>query len=239
VQQFFVDRIEHVTDVVGDEVKHMHVLRLKVGDEVLLSDGTRLAKCLLTDLQKTRAQFELIAEVPSTEPPYEITLFQGLPKGDKLDLIVQKAVELGAAKIVPVQTSRTVVKWDEHKARSKVERLNKIALEAAKQSHRVVRPAVEELRSWQVFLDKWQEHGGLKLVFWEESTGDLRDAFSETPEKVAILIGPEGGLCPEEIKELNAPTYTLGPRILRTETAPIAALACLMFGLEMKGENRT
>lgn len=183
VQQFFVDRIEHVTDVVGDEVKHMHVLRLKVGDEVLLSDGTRLAKCLLTDLQKTRAQFELIAEVPSTEPPYEITLFQGLPKGDKLDLIVQKAVELGAAKIVPVQTSRTVVKWDEHKARSKVERLNKIALEAAKQSHRVVRPAVEELCSWQVFWISGRSTADLNWSFGRKAPETLEMPSAKHPRK--------------------------------------------------------
>lgn len=237
VQQFFVDQIQDLTEVVGEEVKHMHVLRLKNGEEVYLSDGKKLVKGILEDLQKTRAKFRVICEVPSSEPPYEITLFQGLPKADKLDLIVQKAVELGVAKIVPVQTSRSIVKWDDTKALNKVNRLNRIAQEAAKQSHRVILPIVEMPVSWPVFLERWFKEEGLKLVFWEEGSSNLVQAFVETPKKVAVFIGPEGALSKDEVDKLQVLTYTLGPRILRTETAGIVALAHLMFGLEMKGEN--
>ena len=237
VQQFFVSQVQLETTITGEELKHMQVLRLQVGEEILLSDGKKLYRGEVLSLGKQEAKVKVLAEMPSSEPPYHIPLYQGLPKGDKINFIVQKAVELGVSRIVPVQTERSVVKWDNKSAKNKIERLNRVALEAAKQSHRVVKPEVSMPLLWSEFVAKWHDFSGLKLVFWEQGYDHLNKAFLESPEKIGIVIGPEGGLSKEEALALESPLYTLGPRILRTETASIAALSMLMFALELKGEK--
>lgn len=237
MQQFFVDAIQDTTIVSGDEFNHLRVLRLKVGERLYLSDGKKLALGQISRLDKDQAYVEFVNEIPSTEPPYEIVLYQGIPKGDKMDFIVQKAIELGVRRIVPVHTKRSVAKWDKDKSKKKIERLNRVAIEAAKQSHRVVAPVVEEPLSWKEFVVSWNELSGLKLVFWEVASEKLCNAFRAKPNLVSLLIGPEGGLSEEEISDLNTPTYTLGKRILRTETAGIVALSQIMYGLELEGDK--
>lgn len=239
VQQFFVEELSQETVVTGEELQHMQVLRLQIGEEIFLTDGTQLAKGKLLCLDKKEARVELLEYLQSTEPPYNITLYQGLPKGEKMEVIIQKAVELGVKRIVPVQTARSVVKWDKERSKNKIERFNRVALGACKQSHRVVRPEVTEPISFAEFLPEWQSFTGLKLAFWEEGNASLPEAMQEIPKDVAILIGPEGGLSKEEAISLQSPLFTLGPRILRTETASVAALAMLLFALELKGENHS
>ncbi len=244
MHQFFVDKplppLGAELEISDDQVKHMQVLRLKKGEKLLLSDESRLVEGQLLFLDKNKAKVQLIAEHKSTEPPYNITLFQGLPKGDKLDFIIQKAVELGVNQVVPVQTSLSVTRWDKDKSLSKIERLNRIALEAAKQAHRVKCPQVESLLLWPEFVEKWHNLSGLKLIFWESAAADsffLKQVLKGKPSEVFLFVGPEGGLAEEEIRALGSPYYSLGPRILRTETASLAALAIVMYSLELKGED--
>ncbi len=244
MQQFFVSKplplLGIELEISDEQVQHMQVLRLKRGEKLLLSDGNRLVEGQLLLLDKNKAKIQITAEHKSTEPPYNITLFQGLPKGDKLDFIVQKAVELGVHQVIPVQTSLSVSRWAKDKTSHKIQRLNRIALEAAKQAHRVKCPKVEDLLLWPEFLEKWHNLSGLKLAFWEEAQPDsfsLQRVLKEKPEEVFLLIGPEGGLSKEEVSALASPCYSLGPRILRTETASLTALAIIMYSLELKGED--
>ena len=171
---------------------------------------------------------------PEDEVRLRLTLFQGLPKADKMDMIVQKAVELGVHRVVPVLMERSIVRPDEAGMRKKQERWQKIAREACKQSGRtddmeVALPVPlsslsETLTSLDAVAVPWEEAGAVSLRTWQ---ADHADAIS-----VGILIGPEGGISPGEIERLQsagAQSVTLGPRILRTETAGLCAVSCLML----------
>ena len=167
-----------------------------------------------------------------------IVLFQGLPKGDKMELVIQKAVELGASEIVPVRMKRCVVKLYEKKAGKKVERWNAIALGAAKQSKRGVVPQVSEVLTFQEAAAKARGLSAL-LVPYEAAEGmeHSRKLVRETKgkESIGVFIGPEGGFEPgeiEELKQAGGSILSLGRRILRTETAGMAVLSVLMFELE-------
>ena len=172
------------------------------------------------------------------ELPAQVFLFQGLPKGDKMDLIVQKSVELGVTEIIPVATKRSIVKLDEKKAGRKEERWNKISEAAAKQSRRQHIPKVRSVMEWQEALNYAKEFE-VKLIPYELSSGmeeTKGQIESIAPgQRVGIFIGPEGGFEEEEInlaKEGGAIPITLGKRILRTETAGFTILAWIMYHLE-------
>ena len=207
------------------EARHAgQVWRLKPGEPCeLLGNGERW-QGEITDLTPNAGTVRAVALLPSTEPRLRITLFQGLPKGDKMELIIQKAVELGAEAIVPVAMTRCVTRR---------ERWQRIAAEACKQSGRCALPEVRPLLNGK---DLPQAFAGFDavLVPWEEAKeGSLRNFSQHHPEirSLAIVIGPEGGITPEEIAEMEkagAQTVTLGPRILRTETAGMAVIAALM-----------
>ena len=174
----------------------------------------------------------------TSELPAKITLFQGLPKGDKVEYIIQKAVELGVYRIVLVDTKRTVVKLDEKKASKKMERYNAIALSAAKQAKRSIIPKVEGVLSLKEALKDAQELDEI-LIPYENAEGIsyAREVVKNLKEKesIGVFIGPEGGFAEEEVekaKEQGAKCITLGKRILRTETAALTALSILMFELE-------
>lgn len=244
MHHFFVtpDQVEETTIYVdGPDVNHMkNVLRIKNGEQLEISDGNNLKYvCSVRAYEEDRAILDIIEKKEAdTELASEIYLFQGLPKSDKMDLIVQKAVELGASYVVPVATKRAVVKLDEKKAAKKVDRWNSIAESAAKQAGRSKIPQVTGVMSFREALKKSQELG-VTLIPYELAEGmDVaRKTIREIPkgQSIGIFIGPEGGFDHEEIDqavECGAKVISLGKRILRTETAGLAVLSILMFELE-------
>lgn len=225
----------------GSDWNHMkNVLRLKTGEQIRISDGTdREYICEIQAYTSTEAVVKIVDVLGcSAELPVAITLYQGYPKADKLELIIQKAVELGAVRIVPVMTKRSVVKLDEKKAAKRLERYNAIALSAAKQSGRGVIPVVDRIMS---FTEALEDAGSLEmnLIPYEDARGIeyARRVLRQIPgrKSLGIFIGPEGGFEEQEIaaaKAIGAECITLGHRILRTETAGMALLSILMFELE-------
>ena len=226
----------------GSDVNHMrNVLRMKTGGQVEVSDGNNLKYlCKIVDYETDRAVLKILERRKAdTELLSKLYLFQGLPKSDKMELIVQKAVELGAYEIVPVATKRCVVKLDAKKAEKKVERWNSIAESAAKQAGRSMIPEVSEVMSYQAALRMAKELDVVLIPY------ELAEGMEETKavikamksgQSVGIFIGPEGGFEQEEVEEAvmqGAKPVTLGRRILRTETAGMAMLSILMFELEM------
>ena len=229
----------------GSDYNHIvNVLRMHNGDEFLVSCGGKSDLCVIenTDNETVTA---LITEenYNDTSLPIEIYLFQGLPKADKLELIIQKTVELGISGIIPVEMSRCVVKLDDKKKNSKVSRWQSIAESAAKQSKRNVIPEVFDVLSYKEALKKAKDLD-LLLVPYESKNGmkDTADALSviKSGMKIGILIGPEGGFDDKEIdlaEEMGGKIISLGKRILRTETAAITATAMLMLHTEINGDN--
>lgn len=218
------------------------VLRLKAGDPVQLLDGEAIFEGELVQVRESGVQAKALSALPSPESKAHITLWQGLPKGDKLEHIVQKATELGVWALWPVEMERSLAKADKVRQGPKQERLERIALEAAKQSGRAHVPRVEPPCGFAqalARLDK-EEAFDLILVAWEEAEAQglrLSQAVRENSgkERVLLVIGPEGGIAPEEcqrLQALGARTVTLGRRILRTETAGPAALAVVLTALE-------
>ncbi len=216
----------------ADEAQHAgRVLRLRTGDEVECFDGQGHAwRCALR-FEGARAAVRALEPLPSNESPVRITLYQGLPKLDKLDLIVQKATELGAWRVVPVGMARSVARVDGRDAERKRERWQRIAMEAAKQCGRARVPEVAVPMS---FAQAASDMAGRELMLmpYELHQGRVLSAIAPGARDIGILIGPEGGIAPEEAQAAQASgalPVTLGPRILRTETAAIAALAMAML----------
>lgn len=225
----------------GSDYNHIkNVLRMKKGEEVLISDGKdREYLCSISEITDEEVILS-IEDIMGTsrELPTKITLFQGLPKGDKMEQIIQKTVELGVTEIVPVAMKRCVVKLDAKKAGKKVERWNGIALSAAKQSKRGIIPEVKDVVSYQEAVKMASSMDAI-LVPYENAEGieGARKlvASMKGRESIAVFIGPEGGFEDSEIElalENGANTLTLGKRILRTETAGMTMLSILMFELE-------
>lgn len=227
--------------ITGSDVNHIkNVLRMKKGEHILLSDGKdREYECEIINLSEEAVEAKILDVFGSSaELPTKITLFQGLPKADKMELIVQKAVELGAFEIVPVSTKRAVVKLDAKKAKKKVERWNTIALSAAKQAKRGCIPEVRPVMTLKEAF-AYAKTLDASVVPYENAEGikHSRDVLNDLKGKghIGIFIGPEGGFEEQEIKdalELGIEPITLGKRILRTETAGIAVLSILMFSME-------
>ena len=224
----------------GDRNHIKNVLRLKVGESITVcTGGDREYICEIAEYTDTEVVARIVDILGTNgELPVEITLYQGLPKSDKLELIIQKAVELGAVRIVPVVTKRTVVKLDSGKAAKRVERYNTIALSAAKQSKRNIIPQVDRVMTFSEALED-AKHLDMNLIPYEEAKGiqHSKEVIRQIAGKrsLGIFIGPEGGFAEEEIeaaKAMGAECITLGHRILRTETAGLAILSILMFELE-------
>ena len=218
-----------------DEAKHaLKVLRLGVGDEVCVLDGFggRFA-AEIESVSGDGAMLKLTEALSSNEPPVRVTLYQGLPKADKLDFIVQKLTELGAACVVPVKMERCVVKSDAKDGKKRQERLQRIACEAVKQCRRACEPEVTEPLTWKQCFEKMKQHD-LLLVPWEDAEGyNMKKAFADAPDAtdIGIVIGPEGGMSAAEVEALTeqgAKIVTLGPRILRAETAAVASVTMAM-----------
>ena len=242
---------EDYVEILGGDVNHMkNVLRMKPGEEITVSDGFgHEYGCKVAFLEEDAVRAEILErrEV-SVELPSELVLYQCLPKGDKMELIIQKAVELGAARVVPVASRRCVVKLDQKKAESKRKRWQAIAESAAKQSGRAVIPEVGPVLSFKEAL-RDAERLDIRLIPYE-CADELLTKEGQTPmeqtrrllmeikrgQSVGIFIGPEGGLEKEEVAtamEAGTRPITLGKRILRTETAGLCILSVLMFQLEV------
>lgn len=228
----------------GGDVNHIkNVLRLEVGDWIVACDGN--GTDYVSRIQSICSD-EVVASIEKVQPtgtelPVRITLFQGMPKKDKLELIIQKAVELGACEIVPVMTKRTVVKLSEEKKINKrLERWQSIAYAAAKQCDRGIIPTVHKPVSYEEAL-AMADQLDYNVIPYELQTGmeEARKIVDQACKQrsLGIFIGPEGGFDPEEVERAmtrNIHPMTLGKRILRTETAGMALLSILMF--QMQGE---
>lgn len=243
--QFFVEPSQ-ICDknviIEGGDVNHIkNVLRMKPGEEIAVSNGQdgKEYRCGIVSIEEDRVICELrFIKEDGLELSSRVHLFQGLPKADKMELIIQKAVELGVYEIVPVETRRAVVKLDAKKAKQKTERWQAIAEAAAKQSKRRIVPLVSEPVSFIQAL-KRAESMEVKLIPYELAEGMARtkEIFQNLPEDadIAVFIGPEGGFEEAEIEkagESGVEPITLGRRILRTETAGFTVMAWIMYQLE-------
>lgn len=247
---FFTSSDSRVNDcyyLSGNDHNHIkNVLRMQVGDTFLVSESGKSNLCQITELTPTSVTAKIIEEdYQSTELPLKIYLFQGLPKSDKMELIIQKTVELGVYCIVPVEMSRCVVKIEEKKKKNKTDRWQAISESAAKQSKRNIIPEVHSIISFKEALSMAEKLDAI-LIPYEAENGmeSTRSAIPEIlkSESIAIFIGPEGGFDPKEIEEAirhNGKVISLGKRILRTETAAITAVAMCMLHSEMYSEGES
>ncbi len=236
--RFFVESLgEDIVLLAGETGRHIAgSLRCRPGDPLELCDGRGTdADAVIREIAGDTVTAEIRERRPCrSELPCRVTLYQALPKGDKLELIVQKAVELGAAAIVPVLTSRCISRPDSKGMAKKRERLMKIAYEAAGQSGRGILP---EVRPLIPFREALAEMAGspCPILFYEKARRPLGEALAERPREIAVLIGAEGGFSPQEAaeaKEAGLWLCTMGPRILRCETAPLYALSAIGYVYE-------
>ena len=239
--KFFVSKEsinDHSITLEGDNAKHIgNVLRAKIGDKITVCDGEgRDYECEIEEITKCSVAAKIMDIFSNiNEPDVKITLYQGLPKADKMELVIQKCIEIGVDRIVPVKTEHTVVKL-EGKEEKKLQRWNKIAEAAAKQCGRGKIPRVCGVLN---FKDAIIEAAGLDsaiIPYEKERDNSLKSFAKEFRGKsIGIFIGPEGGFSEEEInfaKERGISSVTLGRRILRTETAGLVASVILLYELE-------
>lgn len=243
--QFFVEpsQINDKTVIIeGKDVNHIkNVLRMKVGEEVSVSNGVdgNEYRCQIQELGEEAVVLKLMfVKQDGVELPSKVYLFQGLPKADKMELIIQKAVELGVYEIIPVATKRAVVKLDDKKAKSKIARWQSIAEAAAKQSKRAIVPKIGDVMTFKEAV-KYASDMEKKCIPYElaegmEKTKEWINSLKEG-EQIAVFIGPEGGFEESEIElalQNEILPITLGKRILRTETAGFTVLSWIMYYLE-------
>lgn len=243
MHRFFVDS-ENINNgkiqIDRADVKHIkNALRLEIGDEIEVCDkmGTDY-RCKISKIEKEEVFCEVLETYKSKgESEIDISLFQGLPKSTKMELIVQKSTELGVKRIVPVEMERCVAKiTDKKKEAKKIERWTKIAEEAAKQSKRGIIPEVSEAMSFKDLIEHLQGEDMIIVPYESEEEIGLKTVLKSCrSKKINIVIGPEGGFDESEIealKEIGSHIVTLGPRILRTETAGFTTAALILYELE-------
>ena len=232
---FFVDKDAFANDpivIAGEEANHIiKVLRMGIGESITVFDGDgNCADAVIEFVDQKTVFAKVLKRYPSeSEPELKITLFQGIPKNPKMDLIIQKATELGVTKIVPVNTKRIVAKIDKD---AKIERFRRIAFEAAKQCGRAYIPKVENPISFKEAVAMMDEYDRAIIPYECEKEGKLACALDTDVSSLAIFIGPEGGFDKSEIEmAVNAKVkpVTLGKRILRTETAGLIASALCLY----------
>ena len=229
----------------GKDVNHIkNVLRMKIGEELSIGNGVdgNEYRCSVSAFEEERVILNIhFIKRDGVEAPAEICLFQGLPKNDKMELIIQKCVELGVCEIVPVSMKRCVVKLDEKKEKSKRERWQSISEAAAKQSKRAVIPQIGKVMTMKEAIGRAKEFDLVILPYeCADSMEETRKVLEEIKPgmKIAIFIGPEGGFEEEEVllaTDAGAKTISLGKRILRTETAGFTTLAWILYRLEVMG----
>lgn len=246
MQKFFVEENQIENDkinIIGEDVKHISsVLRMQKGEQILIGSKETLETYLteIEQIEKEKVVAKIIEKLDTqTESNVEIDLYQGLPKADKMELIIQKTTEIGISKVIPVDMVRCIVKLDEKDAKKKIERWQKVAEGAAKQSKRSKIPEIKNkikikdleniISQYDIFIVAYEEENEVTLK------QELKKLREQEKYKIGILVGPEGGITKEEIEKLtsyNAKVVTLGKRILRTETAPIVLTSNIIYELE-------
>lgn len=245
MQRYFIEGKlpeNRIAAITGDDAKHIaKVMRQTAGEELI---AVMEGRAYLATIRST--DFDIEVELGETletqvELPKKVTIACGLPKGDKLDLITQKATELGMYALLPFSAERSIVKWDDSKSEKKIGRLQKIAKEAAEQSHRTYIPEVYSIHSFKQLLSRAGSYDAVIVAYEEEARQGGRTRFAEIlkslydKDSVLIVFGPEGGISDAEVaalKSAGAVFTSLGPRILRTETAPLYALAAISYEFE-------
>ena len=233
--RFFTTEFHETSAVItGEDARHIaRVLRSRVGDELTVCDlrGSD-CRCRIEALSDAVVRLTVLERTPTeAEPSVRVHLYQALPKADKLELIVQKAVELGVTEITPVLTRRCVSRPDERSAAKKLERYRRIACEAAKQCGRGILPEGHPTLPYARALEEAAQ-AEAALLLYEKGGAALREQLAQRPATVSLIVGAEGGFDPQEAQqaqEAGIRSIGLGARILRCETAPIAALAVIMY----------
>ena len=239
---FFVnsnDINDNFAKISGEDYNHIrNVLRMKIGTKILINDKEK-SNSYLAEIQEIGAKeiiCKVIEKMESNEMSVNVTLFQGIPKSDKMEYIIQKSVELGVSEIVPTEMKNCVAKINNEE--NKLTRWNKISETAAKQSKRSIIPKVESKISFDDLLNKIKEFDLVIVAYENEKHTSLKDVLQNCKgvKNIAIIIGPEGGIDTKELKLLEdngVQVASLGKRILRTETAPIVMLSMILYEYEM------
>ncbi|WP_047981452.1 16S rRNA (uracil(1498)-N(3))-methyltransferase [Ornithinibacillus contaminans] len=250
MQRYFIPNTSWNQDnvhITGDDFHHItRVMRMQIGDTIICNQPTgQAAVCKLTEIGDSSVTATVIEWLDQqAELPVFVTIAQGLPKGDKMDLILQKGTELGASAFIPFQAARSVVKWDAKKAEKKLSRYTKIVKEASEQSHRNRIPEVKPAMTLAELVTIGETYQVKLVAYEEEAKTSSYHSFAtmvsnlQEGEHVLICIGPEGGFSNQEVETLKKNGFTpvrLGPRILRTETAALYALASISYQMEELG----
>lgn len=249
MQRYFISK-EQVEDqiikITGEDVHHIaRVMRNKPGDMFICNtDDGKSALCKIKEMHEAEVQAVIESWLDEfAELPVEVTIAQGIPKGDKFEWILQKGTELGATKFIPFAAERSVAKWDEQKFHKKAKRFEKIIKEASEQSHRNQIPALAPVMSLKALIKESESYPVKLFAYEEEAKGEAGDtsAFATAldglsdNDRILLIIGPEGGISVGEaniLKESGFQAVRLGKRILRTETAALYALASISYHME-------
>ncbi|MGL5651889.1 MAG: 16S rRNA (uracil(1498)-N(3))-methyltransferase [Paraclostridium sp.] len=249
MDRFFVGKkninLENKTCIIeGEDVKHISkVLRCRIGEELEICDNDNNEYiCEITNIDKSQVELNIVEVVDiKRESDLKIKVYQGLPKGPKMEMILQKLTEVGVDEIILVQTKRTVVKVDDKKEDKKIERWERIIYEAAKQSKRGKIPKLRGVLSFKEALADMKENDFNIAPYENERTKSIKQAIKGVDIKnIGIFVGPEGGFEDTEIKaieEIGGQSVSLGPRILRTETASLVASSIVLYELSDLGGN--
>lgn len=245
MQRYFVQQFENGQAILsGEDAKHISkVMRMTIGEKIIVVANNEAHICTITAMEHDITVQQTGDTVASPEMPVHVTIACGLPKGDKLELIAQKGTELGMYAMLPFAAERSIVKWDDKKAKKNQERLQKIAKEAAEQSHRTHIPEIQAPISFKQLIARIADFDAVFIADEEDAKLAQRTRFADKlqafaakqGQSILCVFGPEGGISRKESAALlaaGAQTMSLGPRILRAETAPLYALAAISYEFE-------
>lgn len=245
MQRYFIEQFEEGRAIItGDDAKHISkVMRMTAGERVIVVADNEAHICSITSVEQNITVEQTGEVVASPEMPVHVTIACGLPKGDKLELIAQKGTELGMYALLPYAAERSIVKWDDKKAKKNQERLQKIAKEAAEQSHRTHIPTVDMPISFKQLVARLSDYDVIFIADEEDAkvaertrfADKLKNVYDNKSESILCIFGPEGGISRAEVDALRAAgaqVMSLGPRILRAETAPLYALSAISYEFE-------
>lgn len=235
---------ENLVNIIGDDVNHIkNVLRLKIDDEIQICNINNEENfiCAINKIEKQSIKCNILKKINSNiETNIDITIFQGLPKADKMELIIQKTTELGVKEIIPILMKRCIAKIDNKKEKQKIERWQKIAEIASKQSGRDIIPKINDAINLENICNLINNYDIVLVAYENENENTLKKELESLKKltnkkiKIAVIIGPEGGIDLEEIEQLKnngAKSITLGKRILRTETVALVLTSIIMYEL--------
>ncbi len=252
MRKFFVNSNQisnNQIEIINEDVNHIkNVLRLEVGEQIKICDSEKIENyiCEIRDISNKKITCKILEKVPSeTEGNVELHIFQGLPKADKMELIIQKGTELGASKFIPVSFKRSIVKLSGKDEIKKIERWQKIAEVASKQSMRDLIPEVGNIMNVKDICEKINDYDLVLVAYELEENNYIKQELLKIKNKkenykIAIVIGPEGGIEMQEVqclKDSGAKIISLGKRILRTETVALQVSSIIMYELEKNGGN--